>query len=86
MCGWYGHAGDAFTIDWVEGPSAAKIGDVFYVYFDHYTQPRYYGAVRSRDLVAWEDISSQVSFPQGIRHGSVLRVRESMVKRLAADD
>lgn len=68
-----------FTIAWVEGPSAIQIGELYYVYFDHYTEPQYYGAVRSKDLRTWEDVSQQLEFPKGARHGSVLRVPRSVI-------
>ncbi len=70
------------SISWVEGPSAIQIGDEFLVYFDHYAAPQYYGALRSKDLVQWEDISQTVKFPEGARHGTVLRVSEEVVTKL----
>jgi hypothetical protein len=30
--------------------------------------------VRSPDLKRWEDISGQISFPDGVRHGTALPV------------
>ncbi len=78
----FSKAGVPFTGDWVEGPSAIQIGEEFFVYFDHYAAPQYYGAVKSRDLEHWEDISKKVSFPKGVRHGTVLRVPESVVKKI----
>jgi acetyl esterase/lipase len=70
------------SISWVEGPSAIQLGDEFLIYFDHYAAPQYYGALRSRDLVHWEDVSKKVEFPQGTRHGTVLRVPEEVVASL----
>jgi hypothetical protein len=55
---------------------------VFDIYFDHYANPKYYGAVKSTDLERWQDISSQVSFPRGIRHGTALRVPAGVVEDL----
>jgi len=78
----YSPAGKPFTIDWAEGPSPVQIGSEYYVYFDHYADPKYYGAMKSADLEAWQDISSQVSFPKGIRHGTVLKVPASVVSKL----
>lgn len=78
----FGPAGKPFTIDWVEGPSAIQLGDEFFVYFDHYTDPKYYGAMKSVDLEHWQDISPQVSLPKGIRHGTVLKVPDSVVLKL----
>jgi len=57
---------------WAEGPTPIKIGDWWIVYFDKYTNHAM-GAVRSKDLKNWEDISDQVSFPEGTRHGTVFK-------------
>jgi beta-galactosidase len=58
------------TVDyWAEGPSPLQIGEYIYVYFDRYTEGRY-GAIRSKDLKIWEEVSDSVSFPQGFRHGT----------------
>lgn len=70
------------STSWVEGPSAIQIGEEFLIYFDHYAAPQYYGALRSSDLVHWEDISPKVEFPKGTRHGAVLRVSEEVMARL----
>ncbi len=78
----FGKAGEPFTISWVEGPSAIKIGDEFFVYFDHYVNPQYYGAVKSKDMKVWEDISKQLVFPKGAKHGTVLHIPEKIVKNI----
>ena len=53
-----------------------------WVYFDHYTNPHYYGAVRSKDLKHWEDCSKEMKFPPGHRHGTVVRVSEHVARGL----
>jgi beta-xylosidase len=78
----FGPAGEPFSPDWVEGPSAIRIGDEYIVYFDCYTKG-HYGAMKSSDLQHWEDITDQLSFPAGVRHGTVLRVAKSVVDALA---
>ncbi len=80
----FGKASEAFTGDWVEGPSAIKIKDEYLVYFDHYAQPNYYGAMRSKDLQHWEDCSKWMSFPKGHRHGTALRIPNQLARRLLA--
>jgi beta-xylosidase len=80
----FGKPSEPFTGDWVEGPSAIKIKDEYLVYFDHYAQPNYYGAVRSKDLKHWEDCSEEMSFPNGHRHGTVLRISNRVAQRLLA--
>ncbi|MDP4206808.1 MAG: hypothetical protein Q8859_12525, partial [Bacteroidota bacterium] len=68
---------------WAEGPTSIYINGVWIVYFDKYTQGKY-GAVRSTDLVNWEDISDQIDFPKGVRHGTVLKVSNKFfVKNLS---
>lgn len=73
---------EPFTGDWVEGPSAIKINGEYFVYFDHYSRPQYYGAYRSKDLRRWDDCSQQMVFPKGQRHGTVLRVPEGVARGL----
>lgn len=66
---------------WAEGPSAVKIGEQWIVYFDKYRDRRY-GAVVSKDFDRWEDKSYLVKFPEGARHGTVLRIPRGMLTRL----
>jgi hypothetical protein len=40
------------------------------------------GAVRSKDLKYWEDISDQISFPEGTRHGTVFKVSQKVLENL----
>ena len=72
--GGFGPAGPPITGDyWAEGPTAIKIEEQWLVYFDKYIDKKM-GAVASKDLIHWEDISAQVSFPEGMRHGTVFKV------------
>ena len=57
---------------------------MFYLYYDAYMSPQRMMAARSRDLIHWEDISDGVRFPEGTRHGSVLRVDRAVLDRLLA--
>lgn len=66
---------------WAEGPSTLVIGEYVYVYFDKYRDHQY-GCVRSKDLKTWEDVSDKVSFPKGIRHGTVLEVNKAIIEGL----
>jgi hypothetical protein len=78
----FGPASAAISTNWLEGPTAIKIGGEYYIYFDHYGNPQYYGAIKSTDLKTWQDISPDLSFPKGIRHGTVLTVPESVVQQI----
>lgn len=68
---------------WAEGPTSIKIKDTWYVYFDKYTEKKM-GAVCSKDLINWEDISDKVSFPEGMRHGTVIEVDKKILDHLFA--
>jgi acetyl esterase/lipase len=65
---------------WAEGPTATQINGEWVVYFDKYTQKKY-GAVK-QTAKGWEDISEQVSFPQGTRHGTVIKVSADVIETL----
>jgi hypothetical protein len=73
----------AFTRQWVEGPTAVEIGGKAVVYFDCY-RDHHYGAETSTDLTKWKDITSQIVFPRGARHGTVIAVPRSVLASLAA--
>ncbi len=66
---------------WAEGPTTVKIDGKWIVYFDKYTEHKY-GAISSSDLKNWTDISDQISLPEGIRHGSILRITKQELNAL----
>ena len=66
---------------WAEGPTALEVDDYVYVYFDKYTEHKY-GAVRSKNMIDWEDVSDKVSFPDGVRHGTAFKVSNEIFKNL----
>lgn len=68
---------------WAEGPSAVHWKGQWYVYFDKYIDYRY-GAVRSVDMNAWDDISDQITMPEGIRHGTVFVAPRAVLEGLRA--
>ena len=82
LAGPYSQASEPITGDyWAEGPTAVKIGDAWVVYFDKYRK-HHMGAIRSVDLKNWEDISDQIHFPEGTRHGTVFQAPKKLVKKL----
>lgn len=66
---------------WAEGPSAIRYREEWIVYFDKYRMNQI-GAIRSTDLMEWEDISHLLEFPSGAQHGFVLSVPGSRVQDL----
>lgn len=84
----FGSLGEPITPPgvWAEGPSAVKVGEDYVIYFDAY-RDKHYAAVRSRDLVTWEDVTAQVKFPgEGTldrpRHGTVIAVPRELIATL----
>ncbi|HWR50941.1 MAG TPA: glycoside hydrolase family 43 protein [Bryobacteraceae bacterium] len=73
---------EPFTKDWVEGPSALRINGEWWIYFDHYTNPRHYGAIRTNDWKTFEDATAEVKFPADHRHGTVVRIPEKLARRV----
>ena len=68
---------------WAEGPTALKIGNRWFVYFDKYRDHKY-GVITSTDLIKWTDISDQLIVPTGLRHGTVFKVSEQEFNTLKA--
>jgi hypothetical protein len=70
-----------FTRDWVEGPSAVRIGEDYLIYFDCY-RDHHYGALRTSDWKTWQDVTPQLVMPKGVRHGTVIEVEGRIIERL----
>jgi hypothetical protein len=68
--------------DWVEGPSIARVNDAWYVYYDKYTSPQRYGALKTTDFLKWEPVQQNFAFPPGSRHGTVFPTTQSVITRL----
>jgi hypothetical protein len=66
----------------VEGPTAAKIGQEWWIYFDHYAKPQHYGAMATRDWKTFTDVTEQLSFPNGQRHGTIVKISDETAKTL----
>lgn len=73
---------ESFSPAWVEGPSVARIGDEWWIYYDHYTNPRHYGATRTRDWKTFEEVKTGLSFPEDHRHGTVVKISSDLARKL----
>ena len=60
-----------------------RIGDQWNVYFDKYRDHKH-GAVTSTDLLNWKDIFDKISFPEGMRHGTIFRINKKELNVLLA--
>lgn len=72
-----------FTQPFTEGPSVLKKGYDWIIYFDAYRENSY-GAVKTRDFKSFTDISQRVKFPEGHKHGTVIRVPRAYLNGLLA--
>jgi len=66
---------------WAEGPTSIEIDEKWYVYFDVYREKRY-GLVTSTDLEKWTDESEKLHVPEGLKHGTVLKVTREIYDNL----
>jgi hypothetical protein len=84
----FGSPGKPITPEglWVEGPTAVQAGNDTIIYYDAY-RSKHYGAMRSRDLVTWEDVTPSMHFPdegtpQRMRHGTAITVPAALIEQL----
>ncbi len=66
---------------WVEGPTVLKIEDSWFLFYDAYTEHHYAG-LKSTDLKTWEEVTDQLHFPKGTRHGTAFEVPVSVLEKL----
>jgi len=77
----WNHMSEPITRKYTEGPSALKIGQDWVIYFDPYRE-KTYGAVRTRDFKTFTDLSKEISFPEGHKHGTALVVPRAILEGL----
>ena len=74
-------ASEPFTESFTEGPSTAKVGDWYYIYYDSYRH-KIYGAHRTKDFKNFQNQTGAVNFPVGHKHGTVFMADEGLVEGL----
>ncbi|MDR0891194.1 MAG: arabinosidase, partial [Mediterranea sp.] len=67
--------------EYTEGPTVAKVGDDYLIYFDAYRQ-KIYGAMRTRDFKTFTDVTHEISVPKGHKHGTIFRASKAVVDKL----
>ncbi|KYP16357.1 glycoside hydrolase family 43 protein [Flavihumibacter sp. CACIAM 22H1] len=66
---------------WAEGPTMIHHLGYWWLYYDQYSTHRY-ACQRSADLKTWENLSQQLKFPAGARHGTVIKISAEEFKRI----
>jgi hypothetical protein len=69
------------TQKFTEGPCALKIDDDWLIYFDAYRQ-KIYGAVKTPDFKTFTDVTKEMAFPGGHKHGTAIRVPREILENL----
>ncbi len=80
----WSEASDAFSGNFVEGPSVLKIKDSWYIFCDVYKEYRY-GVYKTNDFKTFDDVSNQFSIPKGHKHGTVIPVNKKVVDELVSN-
>ena len=82
LTGGYSRPSAPFTgKDWAEGPTVVNIDGWWMVYYDLYRSKKM-GGMRSKDLKIWSEVTPRLSFPEGLRHGTVLKISNAELKAL----
>ncbi|WP_346238616.1 glycoside hydrolase family 43 protein [Niabella insulamsoli] len=70
-----------FTENFTEGPNTVKVKDKWLIYFDSYRK-KTYEAVATKDFIHFESINDKISIPEGHKHGTIVPVKKTFVKKL----
>ncbi len=70
-----------FTEQFTEGPTVLNLGDEWLIYYDSYRE-KTYSTQKTTDFKTFTDISEEVSFPEGHKHGTVFKATESILNNL----
>lgn len=70
-----------FTKKFTEGPSVTKVGKEWLIYFDTYQDKRY-DAIKTTDFKSFTNVSPHISIPEGHKHGTILKVKLPIIKKL----
>lgn len=81
----YGDPSEKFAPTYSEGACAIQVGDEWLIYFDVYRQCRF-GAVSTKDFKTFTPIDDRISLPDGHKHGTIIKVKESVLKALKAEE
>jgi hypothetical protein len=81
VAGPYGQASQNFSTNLTEGPTVVKKGKNWLIYYDAYGKKNY-SAMKTADFKVFEDVSTEVSVPEGHKHGTIIKIRKSVIRQL----
>ncbi len=82
--GFAGAVSPPLTAHHTEGPSALFIGDDLYLFYENYRFHNFAALVSHDRGRTWSEPTEEMSFPEQIRHGTVLEVERAVVDALLA--
>lgn len=77
----YTNVTPAFTEPFTEGPSVAKVGNDWLIYFDAYREKKY-DAVKTTDFKSFIPLDKEISVPEGHKHGTIFKVKKKVLKKI----
>lgn len=60
------------TEKFTEGPCGVKVGDDWLIYYESY-QAKHYTAMKTRDFKTFTDVTAEMTFPPGLKHGTAFK-------------
>ena len=60
------------TAKFTEGPCGLKVGDDWLIYYESY-QEKHYTAMKTRDFKVFTDVTAEMTFPEGLKHGTAFK-------------
>ena len=77
----YSKASEPFTPVFSEGPTVAKVGNDYLIFYDQYRE-KIFGAMKTKDFKTFTDATKEVSLPQGHKHGTIFMVKKKTIKTI----
>jgi sucrose-6-phosphate hydrolase SacC (GH32 family) len=77
----YTPASAPFTDNFTEGPTVAKAGNNYLIYYDAYRE-KIFGAQSTTDFKTFTNISKQVDVPAGHKHGTIFKTTKKVLDNL----
>lgn len=81
VLGPYTNVSAPFTGYLTEGPTVAKVGKDWLIYFDQY-RDKTYGAVKTTDFKEFVNVSDRVVVPKDQKHGTITKINRKTLKVL----
>ena len=81
----YSNPTENFAPTYSEGACCVKVGEEWLIYFDVYREYRF-GAVSTKDFKTFTPIDDKISVPAGHKHGTIVKVKESVLNALLEEE